>query len=304
MPSGVITTGNHPAALWPGMHDFWGREYEKHPEEWRQCFDVETSDQAYEEDAEVTGFGLAVVKGQGNSTTYDSESQGPTTRYTNVAYSLGYIVTREELDDNLYEKVSKRRIQALAFSGQQTKENVGANIFNRGFNSAFTGGDGVELFSTAHVTVDGTQSNHLTTAADLAESSLEDLLIQIMLATNSRGLKISLMGMSLKVPPNLYFDAARIVESTLQSGTANNDINVIAAHGLLPNGVVVNHYFTDTDAWFVKTNAPRGLTWFERIAPDFTQDNDFDTDNAKAKYYERYVAGWTDWRGCYASPGV
>lgn len=304
MPAGVIVTGNHPADLWPGMHDFFGREYDKHPEEWQECFDVMPSEQAYEEEAELTGFGLAPVKGQTTSTSFDSETQGPTTRYTHVAYSLGYIVSREALADGLYEKVSKRRIQALGFSMQQTKENVGANIFNRAFNSSFTGGNGTEMCATDQGTLDGTQSNELSTAADLAESSLEELLIQIMLATNTRGLKISLMGMCLLVPPNLYFDAARIVESTLRSGTAENDINVIKAHGLLPDGVKVNHYFTDADAWFIKTNAPSGLQWFEREAVDFTQDNDFDTDNAKAKAYERYSAGWTDWRGVYGTPGA
>lgn len=222
--AGVITTGNHPRALWPGMHAFWGRVYNEFPMEWKELFTVqESSGKNYEEDTEVTGFGLAPVKTEGASVSYDSETQGPTTRYTHVAYALGYIVTREELDDNLYEIVSKRRIRGLAFSMRQTKEIVGANIYNRAFNSSFTGGDGLEMCSTAHVTIDGTQSNELATAADFSEASLEDLLIQIGNAKNSRGLRICLMGRKLIVPNDLTFEAQRVLNSTLRVDTANND---------------------------------------------------------------------------------
>lgn len=302
--AGVITTGNHPKALWPGMHKFWGRVYDEHPTEYTEIFMTESSSKNYEEDAEVTGFGLAPVKSEGGSVSYDSETQGPTTRYTHVAYGLGYIVTREERDDNLYEIVSKRRIRGLAFSMRQTKEIVGANVLNRGFNSSFTGGDGLELFSTAHVTLDGTQSNELATPADLSEASLEDLLIQISNAKNSRGLRIAARGMKLIVPPALMFEAERILESVQRVDTANNDTNAMRSMGMLPNGFTVNHYLTDTDAFFIKTNIPNGLTHFNRVGAEFTQDNDFDTSNAKAKAYERYSVGWTDWRGAYASPGA
>lgn len=302
--SGVITTGNHPKALWPGLKAIYGREYAEHDQEWSKIFTVESSDKAYEEEVEVTGFGLAPVKTQGAPVSYDSETQGDVTRYTNVAYALGYIVTKEEIMDNLYEKVSKRRSQALGFSMRQTKENIHANILNRAFNSSYTGGDGVELLSTAHVTKSGTQSNELATAADLSETSLEDLLILVMQAKNSRGLKISLMGDKLIVPPQLAFEAERIIKSNLQNDTANNAVNAVKSMGLLPGGVVVNHYLTDADAWFVKTNAPRGLMHFNRVSAELTQDNDFDTENAKAKCYERYSAGWTDWRGLYGTPGA
>lgn len=302
--SGVITTGNHPKALWPGLKAIWGREYREHDQEWSSIFDIESSDKKYEEDMEVTGFGLAPVKAEGAGVQYDSETQGTVSRYVNVAYALGYIVTKEELDDNLYEAVSKRRSQALGFSMRQTKENVHANILNRAFNATYAGGDGKNLLASDHPTKDGAQSNILTVAADLSETALEDMIIQIMQAKNSRGLKISLMPQSLIVPSQLWFEANRILKSTLQSGTANNDLNVLKATNALPGGIVVNHYLTDADAWFVKTDAPRGLMHFSRISAEMSQDNDFDTENAKAKCYERYSAGWTDFRGLYGSQGA
>jgi hypothetical protein len=302
--AGVITTGNHPAALWPGIKAWWGRTYDEHETEYDKIFNVESSDKAYEEDVLVTGFGLAPSKAEGSSTSYDSETQGYTSRYTHVAYSLGYVVTREELDDNLYETVSKRRAQALAFSMRQTKENVAANIINRFVTAGYTGGDGVVLGSASHPTTSGNQSNILATAADLSEASLEDILIQIAGATNDRGLKISLMPKKLLIPRQLWFDANRIVNSSLQSATANNDVNVIKSTSALPDGIVMNHYLTDSDAWHVLTNAPRGLMMYDRTGVDFTQDSDFDTDNAKAKCYERYSVGWTDWRGIYGSQGA
>lgn len=302
--AGVITTGNHPKALWPGMRKFWGREYAEHKQEWSEIFETETSDKNYEEDTEVTGFGLAPVKSQGGSLSYDSESQGPTKRYTHITYGLGYIVTREEQEDNLYEVVSKRRIKALAFSVRQTEETVAANVLNRAFNGAFTGGDGSAMIVNNHPTVAGTQSNLLTTPADFSEAALEDLMTQIMLATNSRGLKISLMPKKLVVSPTVAFDAERVTKSSLQSGTANNDVNAVRSMGLLPGGVCVNHYLTDPDAWFLTTNAPAGLMRFNRRATEFKQDNDFDTENAKAKSTLRFSVGWTDWRGVYGTPGA
>jgi hypothetical protein len=302
--AGVITTGSHPKALWPGMRKFWGREYSEHKQEWTEIFETETSEKNYEEDTEVTGFGLAPIKTQAGSVSYDSEAQGPTKRYTHVTYGLGYIVTREEQEDNLYEVVSKRRIKALAFSVRQTEETVCANILNRAFNTSYTGGDGKAMIVADHPTVAGNQSNVITTAADFSEAALEDLMIQIMLATNSRGLKISLMPEKLVVPPNTAFDAERVIKSTLQSGTANNDVNAIRSMGLLTKGVCVNHYLTDTDAWFLKTNAPAGMIRFNRRTTEFKQDNDFDTENLKAKSTLRFSVGWTDWRGCYGSPGA
>lgn len=301
----VITSGNHPKLLWPGIKAIWGREYDEHPLECTQIFETDTSTQSYEEDIHITGFGLAPVKSESNSTTYDSETQGYTSRYTNVAYSLGYIVTREEMDDNLYMKSSKTRVKALAFSGRQTKENVAANVLNRAFNNGYLGGDGLELCSTLHTDdVGGTWSNELATAADLSEASLEDLLVQVSDAKNGKNLKISLQAQKLIIPTALQFEAYRILNSVLRVNSANNDINSIRAQGMLPGGIVINHYLTDTDAFFVTTNCPNGLKMYMRKAAEFTQDNDFDTDNAKAKFYERYSFGWTDPRGIYGSPGA
>jgi len=302
--AGVIGTGNHPAALWPGVNAFWGRMYKEHTTQYTEIFDVKSSGKAYEEDVEVTGFALAPVKAEGSAVSYDSETQGPTSRYTHVPYALGFIVTHEEIQDNLYEVVGKRRAGALAFSMRQTKENVGANVLNRAFNSSFTGGDGVELLSTAHPTLDGTQSNELATAADFSEAALEDLLIQINNAKNSRGLRISIQAQKLIVPPALMFDVQRVLKSELRVSTADNDINAVRSMGLLPGGFTVNNYLTDTDAWFLKTNVMNGLCCFNREKIGFGRDNDFDTMNAKAKAYERYSVGWTDWRGCYGSPGA
>lgn len=301
---GVIYTSNHPKALWPGVKAWFGRMYDEHVEEYSKIFDRDSSTRAYEERVELTGFGLAPIKNQGGSISYDSETQGITSRLTNVTYALGYVVTMEELQDNLYEMVSKRRSKALAFSMRQTKETVAANILNRGFNSDYTGGDGKELLATDHPTLDGTQSNELTVAADLSEAALEDLLVQIMQAKNSRGLRIALKGDKLIVPPALFYEANRILKSALQNDTANNAINALKATNALPGGIVLNHYLTDTDAWFIKTNCPEGLIYQERMAMEFEQDNDFDTKNAKAAAVERYAFGWVDWRSIYGTPGA
>lgn len=300
----VITTGAHPKALWPGIHAWWGRMYNEHVEEYPELFDSETSDKSYEEDVEITGFGLAPAKPEGTAIVYDTETQGSVSRYTHVAYALGYIVTYEELRDDLYEAVSKRRAQALAFSMRQTKENIGANVYNRAFNANFVGGDGVSLISNAHPTLSGNQSNLLTTAADLSEASIEDMVIQIMQTTNNRGLKISNLPQSLHVAPSYWFEANRILKSILQNDTANNAINVLKATNALPKGIKVNHYFTSNTAWFIRTNIPRSMQMFTREAISFDQDNDFDTKNAKAACYERYSFGWTDFRGIYGTPGV
>jgi hypothetical protein len=296
----VITTGNHPKALWPGVHAWFGAVYNRHEAEYPRLFDVKTSTKNFEEDVEQTSFGLAPVKPEGQSTSYDQHQQGYTKRYVHVAYSLGYIVTREELKDNLYADVSMARAQSLAFSMSQTRENVGANVYNRAFNSSYTGGDGIEMCSTAHTSLAGTQSNELSVAAALSEASLEDLCIQVMDATNSRGLKISLRPTALIVSTANAFEAERILRSTLQNDTANNAVNALRSTGAVPT-FHVNHYFTNANKWFLRTNAPNGLCWFDREPVEFMKDTDFDTDNAKAKAYMRFSVGWTDWRGVYGS---
>lgn len=300
----IITTGNHPKNLWPGVKAWWGRQYGEHQVEYTDLFDTDTSKKNYEEDVQLTGFGLAPIKAQGASVSYDSETQGFTTRYTHVAYALGYIVTREERDDSLYVEVSKRRAQANAFSMRQTKEIVAANVYNRATTAGYTGGDGIVLLSASHTSTAGTWSNILATAADLSEAALEDLLIQIMTATNDKGLKIALMPQSLHIHPSEWFNANRILKSTLQNDTANNAVNVLKMVNALPKGIKMNHYFTDTDAWFIRTNAPRGMICYDRAKDELKMDNDFSTDNALAKSYERYSFGWTDPRGIFGSIGA
>jgi hypothetical protein len=300
----TITTGAIAKLLWPGLNARWGANYTEFPKEYVDLVDVDSSDKNYEEDQEVTGFGLAPVKQQGAATQYDTMTQGVTNRYTHIAYGLGFVITREAIDDNLYEKVGMQRTGSLGFSMRQTKENVVANLYNRGFNSSYTFADGVCGLSTAHPSLSGNQSNILATAADMSEASLEDLVIQIGQAVNSRGLRISLQAKSLIIPVNLQFEAARILKSVGQSGTANNDINALRSMGAFPDGVKVNHYLTDTDAFFIRTNAPDALKLFQRTEAEFKQDGDFDTDNLKYKAYERYSVGQSDWRGWYGTPGA
>ena len=302
--AGVITTGTHPKALWPGVKAWWGQVYDEHPEEYIHLFDRDTSSQNYEEDVQLTGFGLAPIKAEGQGVAYDSEVQGFVTRYTHVAYALGYIVTKEELDDNLYENVSKRRAAALAMSFRQTKENVGANIYNRAFNGTYSGGDGKAMCATDHPnTSGGTFANKPTVDVDLSEAALEDATVAIMGFQNDRGLLINVMAKSLVVARQEWYNANRILKSVYTPGSANNDINVLKATNALPDGIVMNHYLTSPHAWFIRTNIMNGLKYYERVGITFDQDNDFDTMNAKAKGYERYSFGWTDPRAIYGSNG-
>ena len=301
----VITTGSFAKALWPGINAWFGAEYAEHPVEYTDIFKTETSDKAYEEDVAVSMFGLAPIKSQAGSISYDSAKQLFVTRYTNVVYGLGFIITREMVEDSQYAQIGKQRSRALAFSMRQTKENVGANVLNRGFNSSFVGGDAVALYSTAHLTDGGTFSNTLATAADISFSSLEQACIDIMNFANARGLKINIMPRKLVVPPAIVFDSERILKSALEYDTANNAINALKSTGMFPEGIKVNHYLTDLDAFFIITNCPDGLKCFQRRAVEFSPaENDFDTENARYKATERYVMGWTDPRGGYASPGA
>lgn len=300
----TITTGQIAKLLWPGLNARWGTAYNEHPTEYTDLVDVFDSDKNYEEDQEMTGFGLAPVKTQGASIVYDTAGQGYTTRYTHIAYALGFIITHEAMMDNLYEKIGMQRTGSLAFSMRQTKENVVANLYNRATNGSYVGGDGVSLLSNAHPTLGGTQSNLIGTASDLSEAALEDLAIQTMQATNARGMKIALMPRALIVPPSLSFEATRILKSTGQNDTANNAINALRSMGMFPEGVKVNHYLTDPDAFYIRTNVPEGLKLFQREAATFAQDGDFDTSNLKYKAYERYSTGWSDWRGLYGSAGA
>lgn len=305
MAGGIITTGSHPKLLWPGVYTTWGQIYDAHEKEYTDLYDIKYSDKSYEQGVQVTPFGLAPVKPQGAGITYDGEVQGAVNTYQHIAYALGYIVTFEELRDNLYKEVATRRAQANAFSMQQTVENVGAFLYNNAFSSTyFTTGDGAALCSTSHVNATGgTYSNALATPADLSESSLEDLTIQIMGAQNDTGLLINIMPESLHISRNEWYNANRILQSVLQSNTANNNINVLKATNVFPKGIKMNHYFTSAHPWFIRTNAPEGMTLFWRDEPMFDQDNDFDTKNAKAASYMRLSVGCTEPRGIYGSNG-
>ncbi len=300
---GVISTGNHPKALWPGVKAWFGVGYGEHAEEFKDLFDTQTSTQAWEEDVMTSGFPLAPVKREGSATTYASNAQVYVARYTHVAYSLGFIVTFEERINNLYPKLAANRSKALGFSMRQTKENVGANVYNRCTNGSYLGGDGVVLLSASHPSAAGNWSNILAPAADISEAALEDLIIQIMGATNHDGLKIALMAQSLHVPRQLWFEANRILKSTLQVNTGDNNINVLKATNALPSGIKVNHYFSDSDAFFMRTNCPDGMKHYQRHSYDLKPDDDFDTDNAKAKSYDYYSFGWSDPRAVFGSIG-
>ena len=304
--AGLITTASHPKALWPGVKQWWGQTYDEHQVEYTDLFDSETSTQNYEEDVQLTGFGLVQQKPEGSGVLYDSEVQGFTTRYTHIAYALGYIVTKEELDDNLYETVSRKRAAALAMSFRQTKENVAANVYNRAFSGSYVGGDNVSLANTAHPnTSGGTWANRPTVDVDLSEAALEDAIIAIMGLQNDRGLLINIMPKTLIIPRQQVFNAQRILHSSYQTGNANNDINVIKSGNYIPGGFKVNHYLTSPNAWFIRNTIPgkTGMKYYERVGIQFDQDNDFDTMNAKAKGYERYSFGWSDPRAIWGVNG-
>lgn len=298
-----INSGSFAKALWPGVNSWYGDAYQEHNVQYTDLFDTYTSRKAFEEDMQTTGFGLAQVMNEGGAVSYDTAQQGFLTRYSHVKYGLGFIITKEMVEDDQYDVIGRKRAQALAFSMRQTKETVAANVYNRAFNNSYTGADGLEMCSTAHLNYNGgTFANELATAADLSEAAIEQACIDIMKMENDRGLKINLMPQSLIIPPDLTFEADRILNSTLRPGTADNDKAVL--NGKFPKGVKVNQYLTDADAWFIRTNCPDGMKHFERRADDFSMDNDFDTDNAKYKATARYSFGHTDPRGIFGSPGA
>ncbi len=311
MPLGtVIGTGNHPKALWPGIWSWWGTSYDEHPPEWKDlCHQVVDSDKAYEELVQDTGFGLAPVKPQGQGIQYDANVQGFTARATHVTYALGYAVTMEELQDNLYEKVSRARARENAFSQRQTRENIVANLFNFGFDTgaAYAIGDGKPFFSTTHPTITGsTYSNKPAVDADLSEASLEDGLIAIAGFTNDRGLLIGVKPLELEIARGNMFNASRIMKSTYQNDTANNAINAIKAMNAIPGGFKVNHFLTDADAWFIKNDIPTGsgVVFFERMPLTFDKDNEFNTKNALAASITRFSVVVGDPRCYYGSAGA
>jgi Mu-like prophage major head subunit gpT len=310
--SGVITTSSFAKSLWPGVNTWFGQAYAEYPVEWDKLFEKNTSRRAFEEDVGTSGLGLAVVKDQAGSITYDSMKQGFTSRYNHVTYGLGFIVTREAFDDDMYDVVAKKKAQALAFSMRQTKEIIAANVYNRAFNTSYVGGDGATLIAcaaggsaTAPNVAGGTYTNGPSAAVDLSEAALEQACIDIAGFTNDRGLKIAVRPRKLVIPKELMFEANRILKTDGRVGTDLNDINAVKTMGMIPE-IVVNHYLTDTsnDAWFILTDVKDGLKYFERRADEFTMDEDFDTENAKYKATARYSFGWTDRRAIYGSPGA
>lgn len=300
-----ISTGSHPKLLWPGVNAIWGQTYEGVQQEYTDLYEVESSEKAYEQDVQVTPFGLAPIKPEGQPGTFDTEYQGPISTYQHIAYFLGYIVTYEELRDNLYKQVATNRAKANAFSINITVETVAAFLYNNAFSTTyFTTGDGAALCSASHVnTTGGTYSNILNPAADLSESSLEDACVQIMGYQNDRGLQISIMPESLHIARQEWFNANRIMKSVLQPNASSNNINVLKATNAFPKGIKMNHFFTTAHAWFIRTNAPNGMRFFWRDRPQFDQDNDFDTKNAKAGTYMRFSVGATEPRGIFGSNG-
>lgn len=300
----VINTGSFAKALWPGVNAWYGKAYSEYPEEYTKLFDTFKSSKTFEEDVGISSFGLAVQKSEGAPISYDSERQAFITRYQHVVWGLGFVITREMMEDDQYDIVGQRKAQGLAYSMRQTKEIVGANVYNRATTSGYVGGDGVTMLNTAHPNLKGgTQSNMLATASDLSEAALEQACIDIAGFTNDAGLLIAVRPKSLIIPRQLMFEAKRILGTEGRVGTDLNDVNALKTMGIIPE-VVTNHYLTDTDAWFIRTDAPHGMKYFERRADSFDMDNDWDTENAKFKATSRYSFGWTDWRGIYGSMGA
>ncbi len=300
----LINTGTFAKALWPGVNKWYGLSYTDYPTEYDKIMEVRKSNRTFEEDVGLSGLGLAVQKPEGASIQYDSARQGFISRYQHVVFALGFIITREVMEDDQYDVIAQLKAKGLARSIRQTKEIFAANVYNRAFNAAFPGGNGVSMINSAQVNVaGGTFSNTLATAADLSEAAVEQAWIDIGGFTDDRGLLIAARPKKLVVPRQLEFEATRIFKSDQRVGTNNNDINAIKEMGR-GFDVIVNHYLTDPDAWFLITDVPYGVTFFERRPDDFAMENDFDTENAKFKATSRYSVGWTDPRGVYGSPGA
>jgi len=291
--------------LVPGLHALFGLEYERYPAEYEEIFDTESSERAFEEEVMLTGFGEAPVKSEGSMVTYDTAQESFTARYSHETIALAFSLTEEAIEDNLYDTLSSRYTRALARSMMTTKNIKGANILNNAFSSSFVGGDGKELCATDHPTVGNeTQRNELSTAADLNETSLEQSLIDIAAFEDERGLKINAQARKLIIPTALQFVADRLLETPGRTGTADNDINAVRNMGMVPEGYTVNHYLTDTDAFFLKTDVPNGLKHFVRTPVSTNMEGDFETGNVRYKARERYSFGFSDWRAIFGSPGA
>ena len=290
--------------LEPGLNALFGLEYDRYDKEHTAIYEEESSDRAFEEEVMLAGFGTAPVKGEGSAITFDDAQETYTARYTMETIALAFSITEEAIEDNLYDRLASRYTRALARSMSQTKQVKAAAILNNAFSTSYPIGDGAALCSSAHPSLTGDQRNLLSTAADLNETSLEQMLIDIAGLTDERGLKVAVRGMKLLIPKELQFIAERVLNSTLRAGTADNDINAMKAMGMLPEGAVVNHFLTDTDAYFIKTDAPNGFKLFQRTPIRTAMEGDFDTGNMRFKARERYSFGVSDWRGVFGTPGA
>ena len=290
--------------LLPGLNALFGMEYARYGEQHKEIYETETSERSFEEETKLSGFSAAPVKNEGSAIAYDNAQEAWTTRYNHETIALGFSITEEAIEDNLYDSLSARYTKGLARAMAYTKQVKSAATLNNGFSASYVGGDGVALFSTAHPLISGgTNSNRPATAADLNETSLENAVIQIAAWTDERGLLIAAKPKKLIVPPALQFVATRLLETNLRVGTADNDINALKNNGSIPEGYTINNYLTDTNGWYLTTDVPNGLKHFVRSPLANSMDGDFDTGNVRYKARERYSFGWSDPLGMFGSPG-
>jgi hypothetical protein len=290
--------------LLPGLNALFGLEYKSYGEEHKEIYDTETSERSFEEETKLSGFSAAPVKNEGAAIAYDNAQEAWTARYNHETIALGFSITEEAVEDNLYDSLSKRYTKALARAMAYTKQVKAASVLNNGFSSSYVGGDGQPLFSASHPLVSGGTNSNRLTASDLNETSLEAAVIQIAGWTDERGLLIAAKPNKLIVPPSLMFTAKRLLDTELRVATADNDINALKAMGSIPGGYTVNHFLTDTNAWFLTTDVPNGMKHFVRTPLQNSMDGDFDTGNVRYKSRERYSFGWSDPLGMFASPGA
>ena len=290
--------------LEPGLNALFGLEYKRYDNEHAEIYDTENSDRAFEEEVMLSGFGNAQTKAEGQGVSFDDAQETFTSRYQHETIALAFAITEEAIEDNLYDRLASRYTKALARSMANTKQVKAANVLNNAFDSSFKGGDGKELCATDHPTLSGSFSNELATSADLNETSLEQSMIDIAAMTDERGLKIAARGVKMIIPSELQFTAERLMKSQGRTGTADNDINAIAAMGMIPQGYVINHFLTDSDAFFIKTDVPNGMKMFVRAPIKTAMEGDFDTGNVRYKARERYSFGFSDPRGIFGSPGA
>tara|TARA_Y100000592_G_scaffold50560_1_gene79933 strand:- start:253 stop:1158 length:906 start_codon:yes stop_codon:yes gene_type:complete len=290
--------------LEPGLNALFGLEYKRYDNEHAEIYDVENSDRAFEEEVMLSGFGNAQVKGEGAGVSFDDAQETFTARYSHETIALAFAITEEAIEDNLYDRLASRYTKALARSMANTKQVKAASVLNNAFNANFKGGDGKALLADDHPTLAGSFKNELGTSADLNETSLEQSMIDISKMTDERGLKIAARGLKMIIPSELQFTAERLMKSQGRTGTADNDINAINSMGMVPQGYVVNHFLTDSDAFFIKTDVPNGLKMFVRAPIKTAMEGDFDTGNVRYKARERYSFGFSDPRGLFGSPGA